>query len=117
MRVFRRDQSVIYNADVADLYSCWDLPVVIVCDGPYGISGFLGDPPVPEALPDWYEPHIEAWSRAAAPLTTLWFWNTEIGWASGTIPRQKPLREWPNMPIGTGILPGDPTFRWTAKRL
>lgn len=82
MQTFRRDQSVIYNADVAELYPAWDSPVVIVCDGPYGISGFAGDPPVPEALPEWYEPHIKAWSQKATPLTTLWFWNTEVGWAN-----------------------------------
>jgi len=32
-------------------------------------------------LPNWYKPHIEAWSKAAIPCTTLWFWNSEIGWA------------------------------------
>ncbi|HEY6541348.1 MAG TPA: hypothetical protein VIZ18_10440, partial [Ktedonobacteraceae bacterium] len=26
--------------------------------------------------------HIAAWSRYALPETTLWFWNTEIGWAT-----------------------------------
>ncbi len=31
---------------------------------------------------DWYRPHVEAWSRHATPQTTLWFWNTEIGWAN-----------------------------------
>jgi hypothetical protein len=33
-------------------------------------------------LPDWYEAHIEAWSRHATPQTTLWFWNSEVGWAA-----------------------------------
>ena len=82
MQVFRRDQSVIYNADVYEIYTSWDMPVVIISDGPYGISGFVGDSPVPEVLPEWYEPHIEAWSQKATPLTTLWFWNTEIGWTN-----------------------------------
>ena len=45
-------------------------------------SRFPGDPPTPEELPEWYEPHIMAWSDRAVPLTTLWFWNTEIGWAN-----------------------------------
>lgn len=80
--MFQRDQSAIYNADVCELYISWDRPIVIICDGPYGVSGFAGDPPTPEALPLWYEPHIEAWSQKATPLTTLWFWNTEIGWAN-----------------------------------
>lgn len=33
-------------------------------------------------LPTWYEPHVRAWSLAAGPHTTLWFWNSEIGWAA-----------------------------------
>ena len=31
---------------------------------------------------EWYRPHVETWSRAARPATTLWFWNTELGWAT-----------------------------------
>ncbi|MBU3844530.1 MAG: hypothetical protein H9847_06650 [Candidatus Anaerobiospirillum pullicola] len=30
----------------------------------------------------WYQPHIAAWAKAAKPSTSLWLWNTEIGWAS-----------------------------------
>lgn len=26
-------------------------------------------------------PHAAAWSKHAEPFTTLWFWNSEIGWA------------------------------------
>ena len=33
-------------------------------------------------MPAWYEPHVAAWSAAATPQTTLWFWNSEIGWAA-----------------------------------
>src|SRR5207302_5219568 len=40
------------------------------------------DPPTPEGLGQWYEPHVAAWSRLATPQTTLWFWNTEVGWAN-----------------------------------
>lgn len=29
-----------------------------------------------------YEAHVRAWSERATPQTTLWFWNTEIGWAT-----------------------------------
>jgi hypothetical protein len=54
---------------------------VIVADGPYGVSGFPGDPPTPDGLGEWYEPHVKAWSEHALPSTTLWFWNSEIGWA------------------------------------
>jgi hypothetical protein len=32
-------------------------------------------------LPEWYEPPVEASSKLALPNTTLWFWNSEIGWA------------------------------------
>ena len=31
---------------------------------------------------EWYRPHIEQWSKFAQYSTTLWFWNTEIGWAN-----------------------------------
>jgi len=42
----------------------------------------MGDTTDAESLPDWYLPHIQAWTRAATPATTLWFWNTEVGWAT-----------------------------------
>jgi site-specific DNA-methyltransferase (adenine-specific) len=64
-----------------DLLTRWDTPVVIVSDGPYGVSGYDGDLAKADGLADWYEPHIKAWSKQATPLTTLWFWNTEVGWA------------------------------------
>jgi hypothetical protein len=63
-------------------YDRWPTPVTIVVDGPYGVSGFPGDPPSPELLADWYELHIKKWSEKSTALTTLWFWNTEIGWAN-----------------------------------
>ena len=65
-----------------DLYAAWPKPTVIVSDGAYGVAGFPGDPPTPRGLGVWYEPHIEAWARFALPSTTLWFWNTEVGWAN-----------------------------------
>jgi len=71
----------VYNNDVLDLYDKWETPTAIISDGPYGISGFPGDPSNSEALPEWYEPHIQKWSEISTPQTTLWFWNTEIGWA------------------------------------
>lgn len=72
----------IFNDDVTNLYDQWATPVVIVSDGPYGVKGFPGDPPTPDGLADWYEPHVAKWSEKATPQTTLWFWNTEIGWAT-----------------------------------
>ncbi len=55
--------------------------MTVISDGPYGINGYPGDTKKPEHLPQIYEPHIAAWSKAANTQTTLWFWNTEIGWA------------------------------------
>jgi len=80
VKKFTRDGITLYNADVLELYSKWETPLVIVSDGAYGISGFTGDPPKAKELSDWYEPHIKEWSKKATPQTTLWFWNREIGW-------------------------------------
>lgn len=72
----------IYLGDALDMYPHWPNPVVIVSDGAYGVSGFPGDTPTTEGLTEWYRPHVEAWSEASIGETTLWFWNTEIGWAT-----------------------------------
>jgi DNA methylase len=69
-------------ADVLTRYEKWLSPTVIVSDGPYGLGLFPGDPPTPNKLAEWYEPHIAAWSSSALPETTLWFWCNEIGWAT-----------------------------------
>lgn len=63
-------------------YESWPAPQVIVSDGAYGILGFEGDTSDHLGLAEWYEPHIKAWSQRATPQTTLWFWNSEIGWAT-----------------------------------
>lgn len=68
--------------DSLNLYDNWDTPTVIVSDGGYGVLGFEGDTSDHLGLPEWYEPHIEAWAKRATPQTTLWFWNSEIGWAA-----------------------------------
>ena len=68
--------------DSLDLYSQWEIPTVIVSDGGYGVLGFDGDTSSHLDLPDWYQPHIAAWAKRATPVTTLWFWNSEIGWAA-----------------------------------
>ena len=72
----------LYQGDVMNWYHAWPSPVVIVSDGPYGLGSYPGDPPTPDALAEWYAPHVEQWSRKATPQTTLWFWNSEIGWAT-----------------------------------
>lgn len=79
---YRRGKVALHFEHAERLYDRWDSPTCIVVDGPYGIGGFPGDPPTPDKLADWYAPHIAAWSRRATPRTTLWFWNTEIGWAT-----------------------------------
>lgn len=76
-----RDGVRIHHGDVLELYDEWESPVVIVSDGAYGTDSFPSDPSNPKGLDEWYEPHIEKWSEIATPQTTLWFWNTEHGWA------------------------------------
>ena len=82
MESYERDGVIIYAGDSLDLYSKWESPVVIISDGPYGVGGYRGDLPTSECLREWYRPHIEKWSEYSTPMTTLWFWNTEIGWAN-----------------------------------
>jgi site-specific DNA-methyltransferase (adenine-specific) len=76
------NQVNIVHGDAMDFYKNWGDPTVIISDGPYGIGGYPGDPLSHENLAMWYEPHIKEWSEKATPQTTLWFWNTEIGWAT-----------------------------------
>ena len=68
--------------EAIEFYDKWKSPVVIVCDGPYGVNGYPGDLLSPYELGQWYEPHIKKWSSLATPITTLWFWNTELGWTN-----------------------------------
>ncbi|WP_218673557.1 DNA methyltransferase [Pseudomonas sp. ABC1] len=63
-------------------YQNWETPTCIISDGAYGVLGFEGDTSDHTGIPEWYEPHIAAWSRQATAQTTLWFWNSEIGWAA-----------------------------------
>ena len=72
----------LFRGDVRDAYGSWPTPTTIISDGAYGVRGFHGDTIGPDGLVDWYRPHVAAWSAAARPATTLWFWNTELGWAT-----------------------------------
>lgn len=72
----------VHHGDSLDWYEKWNAPTVIISDGGYGVLGFDGDTSDHLGLPEWYEPHIKVWSHYATPKTTLWFWNSEIGWAS-----------------------------------
>jgi hypothetical protein len=56
-------------------------PTVIISDGPYGLGKFPGEPISPDGLAEWYAPHAAAWAKHSEPFTTLWFWNSELGWA------------------------------------
>ena len=72
----------LYAGDSLEAYPTWPPPRTIISDGAYGVGGFPGDPRTPQELVEWYRPHVEAWSLAANLSTSLWFWNTEIGWAT-----------------------------------
>lgn len=72
----------LVNVDSLKAYADWPSPTTIISDGAYGLSSFEGDTDTPQELPEWYAAHIEAWTRAATARTTLWIWNTEVGWAT-----------------------------------
>jgi site-specific DNA-methyltransferase (adenine-specific) len=71
-----------YNTDSLNLYKTLPKPIVIISDGPYGVSGYPGDLKSANGLGDWYKEHIAQWNKYATAQTTLWFWNTELGWAN-----------------------------------
>ena len=81
-RRFERLGATIEHGDFLEVSRTWPDPTVIVSDGAYGIGSFPGDPTSSEDLTEWYAPHILEWSKRAMPETTLWFWNTELGWAT-----------------------------------
>lgn len=79
---FIRDGSRISLGNALSHYQSWDSPSVIISDGPYGLGSYPGDPETIEGLPEAYRPHLAAWAKHSSPATTLWFWNTELGWAT-----------------------------------
>lgn len=79
---YEDDSVSLFLGDSLSHYMHWATPDVIVSDGAYGVLGFEGDTSDHLGVPEWYEPHVEAWSRRATAGTTLWFWNSEIGWAA-----------------------------------
>lgn len=72
----------LHRGDVLDAYAGWPAPATIISDGAYGVRGFHGDTTDATGLADWYADHIKVWTAAARPGTTLWFWGTEVGWAT-----------------------------------
>ena len=77
-----RHAAQLHRGDALHAYDSWPSPNMILSDGAYGVGGFPGDPRTHDGLVYWYRPHVEAWSRRVNAATTLWFWNTEIGWAT-----------------------------------
>lgn len=77
-----REPYTLFRGNVLRAYDEWEAPTTIISDGAYGVRGFHGDTTGVDDLVDWYLPHVAAWDKAATPATTLWFWNTEIGWAT-----------------------------------
>ena len=71
----------LYHGDATDAYERWAQPDCIISDGPYGLGKYPGEPRSPDALAEWYAPHAAAWAQHSRPSTTLWFWNSELGWA------------------------------------
>ena len=60
----------------------WQPPTVIVSDGPYGLGSYPGDPVSPDGLAECYRPFLVKWYERSLPSATLWFWNSEQGWAN-----------------------------------
>ena len=81
-RAYRDALVSAHLGDALAHYAGWPAPTAIVSDGAYGVLGFDGDTSDHLDVPAWYEPHAAAWARAATPETTLWFWNSEVGWAA-----------------------------------
>jgi hypothetical protein len=79
--VVRLGKVTLCRGDALRFYDGWQQPSVIISDGPYGLGKFPGEPHSPDRLSEWYAPHAAAWAKYSAPFTTLWFWNSEIGWA------------------------------------
>ena len=82
MRIYHRRGVEIHHGNFTEVAHGWTTPTAIISDGAYGVSSFPGDPKSSRELPAWYEPHINTWTSMSTPETTLWFWNTEIGWAT-----------------------------------
>jgi len=80
--VVRLGAASLHHADALTCYDGWRAPASIISDGPYGLGLFPGEANTPARLAEWYAPHAAAWARCSLPLTTLWFWNSEVGWAT-----------------------------------
>lgn len=68
--------------DSLHLCEKWESPTVIISDGPYGLGSYPGDPVSPDGLAECYRPFLLKWYECSLPSATLWFWNSEQGWAN-----------------------------------
>lgn len=82
MKSIRAGNAFLYHADAMSLYEHWPAPRCIIADGPYGLGKFPEEPKTPTDLAEWYAPHVAEWAKRASTDCTLWFWNTELGWAT-----------------------------------
>ena len=80
--VERVGHAFIHRGDSLRLYESWPQPTCIIVDGPYGLGKFPGETHSVADLPQWYAPHVAAWSKFAATDATLWFWGSELSWAT-----------------------------------
>ncbi len=80
--VTKREGVSIFLGDALNLYHRWPKPTVIISDGPYGLGSYPGDPRTVDGLREFYRSHLESWARFSLPSTTLWFWNSELGWTT-----------------------------------
>lgn len=81
-QVERIGNAFLHHGDSLKLYEQWPSPTCIIADGPYGLAKFPGEPPSVDTLPAWYAPHVAAWTKHAASDCTLWFWGSELSWAT-----------------------------------
>lgn len=81
-KVERIDTAFLHHGDALKLYEHWPQPTCIIADGPYGLGKFPGEPHSVSDLPAWYAPHVAAWTKYAATDATLWFWGSELSWAT-----------------------------------
>src|SRR5437868_4261420 len=61
--VYKDDLVQVHFGDSLSFYGKWDTPTCIVSDGAYGVLGFEGDTSDHIGMPEWYEPHVAAWSK------------------------------------------------------
>lgn len=81
MREHRFEHGVCYNAKAEDVYPLIDRGSIsmVWSDGPYAMGKGDWDKMKPSELPDFYEPHIMAWSELCAPSATIYHWGTAEG--------------------------------------